>query len=184
MSSARHRIHPTPIGNLTLVFADGALTALVLPGARHVPEPGELAPDAGSDVVAQLDEWFAGTRTAFDLRIALQGTPFQRRVWAELQRIPYGATTTYGALAAALGKPGAARAVGAAAGRNPVPIIVPCHRLVGTTSLTGYAGGLATKAALLAHEAHVVATRAGIPQPGSGAVTAVSCQVAKPTRLK
>ncbi|MGM0385177.1 MAG: methylated-DNA--[protein]-cysteine S-methyltransferase [Actinomycetota bacterium] len=159
-----HRIHPSPVGALTLVIDDdGALTALVLPGAHHAPDPtawGERDDTAGRAVVAQLDEWFAGKRTSFSVPTATQGTPFQRRVWATLESIPYGATATYGELASALGVPGAARAVGAAAGRNPLPVIVPCHRLVGVGgSLTGYAGGLAVKAALLELEARTVATR-------------------------
>lgn len=159
-----HRIHPSPVGPLTLVLDDdGTLAALVLPGARHAPDPATWGPRddaAGAAVVAQLDEWFAGTRIAFDLPTRPRGTAFQQRVWAELARIPYGATTSYGALAAALGMPGAARAVGAAAGRNPLPIIVPCHRLVGIAgALTGYAGGLATKAALLDLEVRQLARR-------------------------
>lgn len=159
-----YRTHPSPVGSLTLVLDDdGGLAALVLPGARHAPDPATWGPHddtAGADVVAQLDEWFAGTRTAFDVRTAARGTPFQRRVWAELERIPYGGTSTYGALAAILGMPGASRAVGAAAGRNPVPIIVPCHRLVGSAgALTGYAGGLAVKAALLDLEARITGPR-------------------------
>lgn len=156
-----YRVHPSPVGPLTLVLDDdGALAALVLPGARHAPDPATWGrPDetAGAGVVTQLDEWFAGTRTVFEVRTAPGGTPFQRRVWAELEKIPYGGTNSYGAVAAALGLPGAARAVGSAAGRNPVPIVVPCHRLVGATGkLTGYAGGLAVKAALLALEARTV----------------------------
>lgn len=159
-----HRVHPSPVGALTLVLDDGgALTALVLPGARHAPDPatwGERDDTAGGAVVTQLDEWFAGKRTAFSVPTATQGTPFQRRVWAALEAIPYGATATYGELASALGVPGAARAVGAAAGRNPLPVVVPCHRLVGLGgSLTGYAGGLAVKAALLELEARTVAAR-------------------------
>ncbi|NCD20269.1 MAG: methylated-DNA--[protein]-cysteine S-methyltransferase [Actinobacteria bacterium] len=157
-----HRVHPSPVGPLTLVLDDdGALTAVVLPGARHAPDPatwGERDDTAGAAVVTQLDEWFAGARTVFDLPTAVTGTPFQRRVWAALEAIPYGETATYGDLAAALGVPGAARAVGAAAGRNPLPVIVPCHRLVGSGgALTGYAGGLAVKAALLELESRTVA---------------------------
>ena len=99
---------------------------------------------------AQLAEYFAGRRTAFDLPLAPRGTPFQRRVWAELERIPFGRTLTYRALATRLGSTGAARAVGAACGRNPLAIVVPCHRVVGAGGrLTGYAGGLAAKSFLL-----------------------------------
>jgi methylated-DNA-[protein]-cysteine S-methyltransferase len=110
-------------------------------------------PAAFASVVRQLDEYFAGARTAFDLPLAPRGTPFQRRVWEELARIPFGATVTYGELAARVGHPGAARAVGAAVARNPISIVVPCHRVVGADgTLTGYAGGVARKAYLLAHE--------------------------------
>jgi methylated-DNA-[protein]-cysteine S-methyltransferase len=99
---------------------------------------------------AQLDEYFAGTRTAFDLPLRLGGTAWEQRVWAALRAIPYGETTTYGALALWLGAPGAARAVGSANGRNPVSIVVPCHRVIGAGgALTGYAWGVARKAGLL-----------------------------------
>jgi methylated-DNA-[protein]-cysteine S-methyltransferase len=102
---------------------------------------------------AQLDEYFTGTRTAFDLPLRLGGTAWEQRVWAALRAIPYGETTTYGALALRLGAPGAARAVGSANGRNPVSIVVPCHRVLGSSgALTGYAGGLERKTALLQHE--------------------------------
>jgi methylated-DNA-[protein]-cysteine S-methyltransferase len=103
--------------------------------------------------MGQLDEYFAGSRATFDLALAPAGTPFQQRVWAELARIPAGTTVTYGELARRAGRPGAARAVGAAVGRNPVSIVVPCHRVVGSDgALTGYAGGIARKAFLLALE--------------------------------
>ncbi len=104
-------------------------------------------------VAEQFGQWFAGERRDFDLPLAVTGTPFQTRVWALLRQIPYGATTTYGALAAELGSPGASRAVGLANGRNPVGVVVPCHRVVGSSGkLTGYAGGLDVKRWLLAHE--------------------------------
>ncbi|GAA3894995.1 methylated-DNA--[protein]-cysteine S-methyltransferase [Halomonas cibimaris] len=102
----------------------------------------------------QLAEYFAGTRREFDLPLAAEGTAFQQAVWRQLQAIPYGETRTYGEIAAALGKPTAARAVGMANGKNPLAIIVPCHRVVGAGGrLTGYSGGLARKQWLLAHEA-------------------------------
>jgi methylated-DNA-[protein]-cysteine S-methyltransferase len=105
---------------------------------------------AFGDVVQQLDEYFAGARTGFDLELAPKGNQFQRRVWAKLTEIPYGHTRTYGQLADELGGPGLARAVGAANGQNPLSIIVPCHRVVGSSGkLTGYAGGLERKAFLL-----------------------------------
>jgi methylated-DNA-[protein]-cysteine S-methyltransferase len=101
----------------------------------------------------QLSEYFAGERTTFDFPLVLAGNAFERRVWEALQAIPYGTTITYGELAARLGAPGAARAVGAANGRNPIAIVVPCHRVIGARGkLTGYGGGLARKRALLAHE--------------------------------
>ena len=109
-----------------------------------------LAEDERVDVVDQLHEWFAGDRTTFDLTIELDGTDFQRAVWDALQAIPYGETVTYGELAAAAGRPGAARAIGHAVARNPVSIVVPCHRVVGSSgTLTGYAGGIDRKRALL-----------------------------------
>jgi methylated-DNA-[protein]-cysteine S-methyltransferase len=101
----------------------------------------------------QLEEYFAGTRTAFDLPVAPAGTPFQQRVWDELQRIGYGETITYGELAARIGRVGSARAAGSANGANPVSIVIPCHRVVGADgSLTGYGGGLEAKRRLLEHE--------------------------------
>ena len=110
--------------------------------------------DAFGDVVVQLDEYFAGTRTAFDLPMTLEGTDFQRRVWAELCAIPYGETISYGELARRVGNPKASRAVGLANGRNPVAVIVPCHRVIAADgSLGGYGGGLDRK----------------VPPPGSGA---------------
>jgi methylated-DNA-[protein]-cysteine S-methyltransferase len=103
--------------------------------------------------VRQLEEYFAGSRREFDLTLHLEGTPFQRRVWAALREIPYGATLSYGELARRIDKPKASRAVGLANGRNPISILVPCHRVIGTNgSLTGYGGGLDRKRWLLAHE--------------------------------
>ena len=147
----RYSILPTPIGELQLTADDdGALTAVSLPG-RH-PDPGPWERDDAHLAAArgQLTEYFAGERTAFELPLRPAGGPFQLRVWEALQAIPYGETTSYGALARALGAPGAARAVGAANGANPIAIVVPCHRVIGASgALTGYAGGLACKRALL-----------------------------------
>lgn len=119
-----------------------------------------------SDTARQLKEYFRGTRTTFDLPLRFsRGSEFERRVWQALLEIPYGATTTYGELAAALGEPGAARAVGAANGRNPIAIIVPCHRVVGAGGrLTGYGGGLPRKRALLALEGAAAAGSGRSPQ--------------------
>ena len=109
-----------------------------------------LASLALAGVRAQLAEYFAGERTRFDLELAPAGTPFQLEVWEALRRIPYGGTRSYGELAAELGRPGSARAVGAANARNPISIVVPCHRVVGSAgALTGYAGGVEAKRALL-----------------------------------
>lgn len=144
---------PSPIGELTLIGDGDALTALCLPTHRHRPP---LAPDARTDaapfheVVAQLEAYFGGDRQDFDLPLAPRGTAFQQQVWEALRGIAYGTTTTYGDLARSIGNPGAVRAVGLANGRNPIPIILPCHRVVGADgSLTGYGGGLDAKRALL-----------------------------------
>jgi methylated-DNA-[protein]-cysteine S-methyltransferase len=133
-------------GLRTIRFAEG--------GSAAEPEPDWRRDDAMlAGARAQLAAWFAGTRRDFELPIAPQGTPFQLRVWALLAEIPWGHTTTYGALATKLGKPGSARAVGAANGANPLPIVLPCHRVFGADgSLTGFGGGLAAKRWLLAHE--------------------------------
>jgi len=146
-----------PFGELLLVGHDDALRGLYVRGGRHEPalDPS-LRRDGGAfrAAVEQLGQYLAGERASFELPLASEGTPWQRRVWDELRRIPFGETITYGALAARLGAPRAARAVGLANGRNPVSIVVPCHRVVGSTgSLTGYGGGLPAKGWLLAHEA-------------------------------
>ncbi len=146
---------PTPIGELLLVSDGEALTALQFDDARRGrPTPG-AAPDAVLQrASAQLGEYFAGGRTSFDLPLRAAGTPFEQRVWEQLRVIPYGETTSYGELARRVGEPGAARAVGRANGRNPIPVIVPCHRVIGADgSLTGFGGGLECKRALLDLEA-------------------------------
>ena len=139
---------PSPIGPLRVTVADdGALTRIHF-GA------GDIADDPRFDrVSAQLDEYFSGERTAFDLPVRPRGGAFEQLVWAELLRIPYGETISYGEIAQRIGHPGKARAVGAANGRNPIAIVCPCHRVIGSDgALTGYAGGLETKRALLALE--------------------------------
>ena len=146
-------IHPSPIGPLTLIARDGHLTHLVMEDQAHaaaVP-PGSRRDDAYFvDVRGQLDEYFAGTRTGFDVAVRLEGTEFQRAVWAQLCAIPYGSTISYGELARRVGNPKASRAVGLANGRNPIAVIVPCHRVIaGDGSLGGYGGGLDRKTALL-----------------------------------
>jgi methylated-DNA-[protein]-cysteine S-methyltransferase len=141
----------SPIGELMLCGDDDALTALHLPGHWAKPAAGWRRDDARfADVALQLDEYFAGERTTFDVPLRMQGGPFEREVWAELLQIPYGETASYGEIARRVGKPHASRAVGAANGRNPVAIIVPCHRVIGSDgTLTGYGGGLERKRALL-----------------------------------
>jgi methylated-DNA-[protein]-cysteine S-methyltransferase len=152
MTTLRHHTVPSPLGPLLLVRDDAErLRGLYLPAHRRGPEdaPGR-ADDSGvlADAAAQLDAYFAGGRTTFDLPLATDGGPLQERVWAALRAVPYGTTTTYGAIAASLGLgPGAARAVGTANARNPISIVVPCHRVIG-------AGG-ALVGRLLAHEARV-----------------------------
>jgi methylated-DNA-[protein]-cysteine S-methyltransferase len=157
---------PSPVGQLTLAASDTALTAVYFPTSRHVPplragETGTAGEDDGSgpagELLArarqQLTEYFARTRTTFDLPLDPGGTPFERRVWDALRAIPYGTTVSYGELARRLGDPRTTRAVGAANGKNPIPIIVPCHRVVGAHGeLTGFGGGLDRKRWLLEHE--------------------------------
>ena len=152
----------SPIGELTLVGDEHALAGLYMGLQRHGPARvrawrRDRAPLAGA--AEQLEQYFAGERTEFDLQLAPRGTQFQLRVWDMLREIPFGETTTYGTLANRLGNPRTVRAVGLANGRNPISIIVPCHRVIGAGgALVGYGGGLDRKRALLAHEA---AVRAG-----------------------
>lgn len=146
--------YESPLGRLTLVAGPRGLRAISFPtrdGERSERDDATHDPGAFAEVTGQLDEYFSGVRRAFDLALDLdQGTPFARSVWAEIARIPYGSTTSYGAIARAIGRLDRVRAVGSAVGRTPVPIIVPCHRVVGTTGdLVGYGGGLARKMALL-----------------------------------
>jgi methylated-DNA-[protein]-cysteine S-methyltransferase len=158
--------HHTPIGELTLIASDRGLRAILWPkeSARHVGMTGRARRDPNHRVLIatarQLDEYFAGSRTAFDIPLDLEGTSFQVTAWRALARIPFGTTTTYGAQAAGLGLPTAARAVGAANSANPVCIILPCHRVIGADgSMTGFAGGLPLKRWLLDHEADVLSGR-------------------------
>ena len=136
----------SPVGFLTVTEEAGAITALHFGGQRETPPPTPLLWEARR----QLTAYFDGTLTVFDLPLAPRGTAFQLAVWQTLRAVPYGETRSYGDIAAAIGKPTACRAVGMANHRNPIAIIVPCHRVVGKGgSLTGYAGGLAVKQALL-----------------------------------
>lgn len=155
--------HDTPVGRLSLTASGAGLASVGLPPPCErdwaLPPPGTV-PDAWREAEAvlaaarqQLDEYFAGRRRVFTLSLDAQGTPFQRRVWEIVAAIPYGSTRTYGEVAAQLGQPAAMRAVGAANGHNPLPIIIPCHRVVGRGGrLVGYGGGLALKQALLVQE--------------------------------
>ena len=153
-----HTMIDSVVGPLTLVVEDGAIVGLYMDLQRHRPPDLELGePDrrglraqpfkAAAD---QLEAYFAGERTRFDLPLAARGSAFQQRVWAALQTIPYAQTVSYGELAKRVGSPGGARAVGLANGRNPIGIVIPCHRVVGSSgNLTGYGGGLDRKKKLL-----------------------------------
>lgn len=145
--------HDTPIGKLLLAGDDDGLSLISFPrGAmRRAPEPGWTASEKPfSNARRQLDEYFSGERREFDLPLKPEGTAFQLAVLEELRRIPYGSTSTYGEIANRLGRPKASRAVGAANGRNPLPIVIPCHRVIGSNgALTGFGGGIETKKALL-----------------------------------
>ena len=147
----------TPLGPILLTAEGDALTRVAMGVSPEAVGTGWERVSSGPGVLAeacsQLGEYFAGTRTAFDLPLAPVGTEFQQRVWAALQAIPFGETSTYLGIARTLGDANATRAVGAANGRNPIGIVVPCHRIVGADgSLTGYAGGLDRKRWLLRHE--------------------------------
>jgi methylated-DNA-[protein]-cysteine S-methyltransferase len=153
---------PSPIGPLTLTAQDGYLTGVHMAGQAHMPASAGWRPDPRPFAAAteQLDAYFAGELTDFDLPLRMAGTGFQVRVWEQLRQIPYGETWSYGALAAKVGNPKASRAVGLANGRNPVAIVVPCHRVIGASgALVGYGGGLDRKTFLLDHERQVLARR-------------------------
>ena len=146
----------SPIGDLLLTGDGKALAGLWMQdaGRPRALGPGwRREPAAFREVAEQLEQYFARERTTFDLPLSMTGTEFQRRVWAALLAIPFGETRSYGAIAAAIGRPAASRAVGAANGRNPISIVAPCHRVIGGSGkLTGFAGGLEAKAFLLDHE--------------------------------
>jgi methylated-DNA-[protein]-cysteine S-methyltransferase len=152
----QHTVIDSPYGLLTLVADDGVLCGLYMTGQRHRPPEetfGARDDTLFGEAEEQLEAYFAGELKEFTLQLRLSGTPFQRSVWDQLCRIPYGETRTYGDLAYALGNPTASRAVGLANGRNPIGIIVPCHRVIGAGgSLTGYGGGLDRKKRLLDFE--------------------------------
>lgn len=161
---------PSPVGDLMLAGHgdEGVLSAIWIEGQRWAPEIGpdwRAAAEPFVEATRQLGQYFAGERTAFDLPLRVRGTAFQLEVWRALIRIPFGETRTYGEVASDLGRPRAARAVGAANGQNPFCIVVPCHRLIGSGGgLVDYAAGLDAKRALLDHEAHVPRSPAGAPR--------------------
>jgi methylated-DNA-[protein]-cysteine S-methyltransferase len=145
--------YESPIGRLVLECDGDVLIGIWLPHERrHGRNDADDVPPALKETASQLDEYFAGERTNFDVRMELDGTDFQREVWMELSRIPYGETISYGELARWVGRPSAPRAVGQANGRNPIPVIVPCHRVVASNGIGGYGGGLKVKRQLLAVE--------------------------------
>jgi len=150
----------SPVGELLLTSNGSALTAVYFEEPKYGPANtiGWVRDDARLAAVRrQLEEYFRGERTTFELALGPAGTPFQQMVWSALVEIPFGRTASYGAIAGRIGKPSASRAVGAANGRNPISIVVPCHRVVGSAGdLTGYGGGLDRKRWLLDHEAAVL----------------------------
>jgi methylated-DNA-[protein]-cysteine S-methyltransferase len=159
----RYTVLDSPLGGLLVARDAYGLTALYLPTGKNAqrPDPSwDRDDDAFDDVRTQLEEYFAGSRQEFDLALHADGTAFQLQVWAALREIPYGETASYGQTAAAIGRPTGSRAVGLANGRNPISIIVPCHRVIGANgSMTGYGGGIEAKQWLLAHEQrHIGAT--------------------------
>ncbi|MBS0226161.1 MAG: methylated-DNA--[protein]-cysteine S-methyltransferase [Proteobacteria bacterium] len=144
----------SPVGRLLVAADDDGLRAIEFPRNRHPMKRDDGWVEASHPLIdeaqRQLDDYFAGTRTTFSVPLAPRGTPFQLAVWNALREIPFGGTWTYGDLARHIGQPSAVRAVGAANGRNPIPIIVPCHRVIGSDgTLTGFGGGLPTKEFLL-----------------------------------
>ena len=165
---------PSPLGPLLLVGTEDALTSIWLPSGRDRLEPDPDWIESGApfaEAVRQLDAYFAGRLRQFDLRLAPRGTAFQQQVWQALLDIPYGETVSYGELARRIGRPAAVRAVGAANGQNPLSIVIPCHRVIGSDGrLVGYGGGLPAKSALLALEQRVAGAPARPDRPRQGAL--------------
>jgi methylated-DNA-[protein]-cysteine S-methyltransferase len=153
-STTYYATMPSPVGELLLTASDAGLTGIYLPGEGLEPElDWERDPQRFEDCRRQLEEYFAGERVAFSLPLAAPGTPFQHEVWKELLRIEFGTTISYTELARRVGRPNSHRAVGGANGRNPICIVVPCHRVVGSDgSLTGYSAGIDSKRWLLDFE--------------------------------
>lgn len=149
-------IYESPLGPLTLIGGPKGLSALHFPGRSGPLDEAHQNPSAFAPVVKQLEQYFAARRPTFELTLDLSGTPFQRRVWQQLCAIPYGTTLGYGRLGDAIGRPDRVRAVAAAVGKTPTPIIIPCHRAIAPNAdLTGYLGGLHRKRALLDFEAAI-----------------------------
>ena len=166
--AAYYCVIQSPVGRVLLAGTAQALTHISFQDGRHpiTPNPGWVYADRPlQQPIRQLKEYFSGKRKTFRIGLAPKGTPFQLKVWQALRAIPYGRTTSYGQIAKAIGNPKAARAIGAANGQNPLSIIVPCHRVIGSNGkLVGYGGGLSIKEALLTHE-HCFPVRR--PSPGA-----------------
>lgn len=161
MGAIRFTQVPSPVGELTVAASEKGLVCLLFERWGHGPARDGWVGDNGSEILAetkrQLAEYFDHERRTFELPLDLSGTPFQLQVWKQLTRIPYGSTTSYGEIAKRLGTPSGSRAVGAANGRNPVAIVVPCHRVIGANGdLTGFGGGMERKEWLLRHEGGIL----------------------------
>ncbi|NKB60181.1 MAG: methylated-DNA--[protein]-cysteine S-methyltransferase [Alphaproteobacteria bacterium] len=162
-ASICYAYYDSPVGRLLLAGDEQALTLISFPAGSRArgPDPGWRRDDAMfAAAVRELEEYFAGDRLEFSVPLQLSGTEFQNAYWTLLQTVRLGETTTYGALAQRIGRPKASRAVGAANGANPIPIIIPCHRVIGSNkSLTGFGGGIETKRYLLDHESRIAANK-------------------------
>jgi methylated-DNA-[protein]-cysteine S-methyltransferase len=178
--NTQHAVLATRLGHLTIVRDGDLLTGLYFPRHWYLPDPASFGrrSDSGfEDVAAQLDEYLAGGRTSFDLPLDPRGSELQLRVWELIAQIPYGQTTTYGDLARRLGGEATPQEVGAAAGRNPLSVLVPCHRVIASTGkLTGYAGGLRRKRELLELERAAAGDQLPVrPAAGSGTSSSGAC---------
>jgi methylated-DNA-[protein]-cysteine S-methyltransferase len=177
MESRRFARMASPVGELTLVAENGALVRITFEAEPWAPTPGDVEdPSALAPVIGQLSEYFGGERREFEVAFNFEGTEFQKKVWRALVAVPFGETVSYGALARRVGSPAAARAVGAACGSNPLPLVIPCHRAVGSDGrLTGFGGGLDAKRWLLAHERGLAheAARAGLLSDVDGSLSSV-----------
>ncbi len=155
----------TPVGRLLIAAGDTALHCISFASSRHLRDPDWIWSEGLNPILAltrqQLDEYFEGSRQEFAIPLVAHGTAFQQRVWNALLTVSFGATASYRDIAERIDRPSALRAVGAANGRNPIPIVIPCHRVIGSNgTLTGFGGGLEVKAALLTHERRIVASLA------------------------